>query len=407
MKFIFNNSDVKDVIKEYLDNMNGTDNNYTNILEQLNLLVKLFDDNNYDLNLDDAIEFINYSDGLNKLIKLVYSQNKQRIEKHGLESINLQNSIITMIEAYFIINDIEIVKIQNTYYNEGYLTDDVYKDYVSKLRRVELSKEDEHEILREIKSGDKKQRDMFVENNLLLVISIAKRYVGYGLDFMDLIQEGNMGLIKAIERFDINKGYRFSTYATHWIRSFVARSIANESRLIRIPAHRYEKYVKYSMIRNNYISKFGIEPTIKEMSEYSGIPEDDLMELSKLSELPVSLNSKINNDGEESNELELLVPDNYSLEDEVEKKLSIEEIITFMNYINISEKHIKILLLRYGFYDGHAYTLREIGEMYNVTRERIRQIVNSTLKKIRKSIHLEYIKNNSKGIPYVKSIIKK
>ena len=407
MKFIFNNSDVKDVIKEYLDNMNGTDNNYTNILEQLNLLVKLFDDNNYDLNLDDAIEFINYSDGLNKLIKLVYSQNKQRIEKHGLESINLQNSIITMIEAYFIINDIEIVKIQNTYYNEGYLTDDVYKDYVSKLRRVELSKEDEHEILREIKSGDKKQRDMFVENNLLLVISIAKRYVGYGLDFMDLIQEGNMGLIKAIERFDINKGYRFSTYATHWIRSFVARSIANESRLIRIPAHRYEKYVKYSMIRNNYISKFGIEPTIKEMSEYSGIPEDDLMELSKLSELPVSLNSKINNDGEESNELELLVPDNYSLEDEVEKKLSIEEIITFMNYINISEKHIKILLLRYGFYDGHAYTLREIGEMYNLTRERIRQIVNSTLKKIRKSIHLEYIKNNSKGIPYVKSIIKK
>lgn len=402
MNNLENSSDIKKKLKEFVNKEIDININYADVTEFLNSLSKLVEESNFELSVDDAIELINYSDNLNRAIGFIYNKNKKIIEKSGIESVHLNSTILNFLEAYFVINDIEIEQVFDNYND---ISDDIFKDYISNIHRENLTKEQEHELLRKIKNNDKKAFNTFYENNLLLVISIAKRYNGYGLDFMDLIQEGNIGLIKAIERFDVNRDYKFSTYATYWIRTSIARALANYGRLIRIPVHQYEKYVKYSRIKNEYTNKYGIEPTLDEISNYSDMSKDTILDLEKISEVPVSLNSKINKE-EEKCELEMMIPDDYSLEDEVESKFEKKDLMHFLYSIGLEEKSINVLLLRNGFYNNKIYTLREIAEMYNVTRERIRQIEAAALRRIRNSFHINSIIDYSNNAEKTKQKIR-
>ncbi len=269
-----------------------------------------------------------------------------------------------------------------------------------------LSPKEEIELARRVEKGDEEAREKFIKSNLKLVYSIAKRYKGRGLEFLDLIQEGYIGLIKAIEKFDWRKGNRFSTHATWWIKQAISRALADKSSLIRIPVHCFEKinFMKKSI--KVFKEKYGKEPTLEELSKYTGIKIEELEELKnyefKFFPLDVPLNEL---SGEEIEDLSMYCDyidekNDYTLQDLIEDPNDIEEIIELrfikeelMKIIDtLSDREKKVLILRYGLEDGVSRTLEEVGKIFNVTRERIRQIEGKALRRLRHPIRSKKIK---------------
>ena len=300
---------------------------------------------------------------------------------------------IDMMDDDSISDDEDIDNIDNSFYDNLNLNidygssnvkiNDPVKMYLKEIGRVPLLKADEEiEIAKRIEAGDEEAKNILISSNLRLVVSIAKKYVGRGMLFLDLIQEGNMGLVKAVEKFDYRKGFKFSTYATWWIRQAITRAIADQARTIRIPVHMVETINKLTRIERQLVQDLGRDPTAEEIAaKMEGISPEKVREIKKIAMDPVSLETPIGEEDdshlgdfiEDKNSMSLdQYANNQLLKDEISKALS-----------ELTEREEKVLRLRFGLYDGRTRTLEEVGKEFNVTRERIRQIEAKALRKLK------------------------
>lgn len=265
---------------------------------------------------------------------------------------------------------------------EGIAIDDPVKVYLKEIGRVPLlSPEEEIDLAIRIKDGDEAAKKRLSEANLRLVVSIAKRYLGRGMQFLDLIQEGNLGLIKAVEKFDYTKGFKFSTYATWWIRQAITRAIADQARTIRIPVHMVETINKVKKVSSQLLHTNGHEPSAEEISAELDMPVDKVREIMRVAQEPVSLETPIGE--EEDSHLGDFIPDDDAPapQDAASHTLLKEQLADVLDTLTPREE--KVLSLRFGLEDGRSRTLEEVGKEFNVTRERIRQIEAKALRKLR------------------------
>ena len=265
---------------------------------------------------------------------------------------------------------------------EGVSIEDPVRMYLKEIGKVSLLTADEEiELAKRMEQGDEEAKKRLAEANLRLVVSIAKRYVGRGMLFLDLIQEGNLGLIKAVEKFDYRKGYKFSTYATWWIRQAITRAIADQARTIRIPVHMVETINKLIRVSRQLLQELGREPTPEEIAEEMKMPVERVREILKISQEPVSLETPIGEE-EDSHLGDFIQDDNVPVPaDAAAFTLLKEQLIEVLG--TLTEREQKVLRLRFGLDDGRARTLEEVGKEFNVTRERIRQIEAKALRKLR------------------------
>ena len=265
---------------------------------------------------------------------------------------------------------------------EGVSIEDPVRMYLKEIGKVSLlSADEEIELAKRMEKGDEAAKKRLAEANLRLVVSIAKRYVGRGMLFLDLIQEGNLGLIKAVEKFDYRKGYKFSTYATWWIRQAITRAIADQARTIRIPVHMVETINKLSRVSRQLLQELGREPTPEEIAEEMDMPVDRVREILKISQEPVSLETPIGEE-EDSHLGDFIQDDNVPVPaDAAAFTLLKEQLVEVLS--TLTDREQKVLRLRFGLDDGRARTLEEVGKEFNVTRERIRQIEAKALRKLR------------------------
>ncbi len=265
---------------------------------------------------------------------------------------------------------------------EGIAIDDPVRMYLKEIGKVPLlSSEEEINLAQKIEDGDQGAKKKLAEANLRLVVSIAKRYVGRGMLFLDLIQEGNLGLIKAVEKFDYRKGYKFSTYATWWIRQAITRAIADQARTIRIPVHMVETINKLIRVSRQLLQELGREPQPEEVAKIMEMPVDKVREIMKIAQEPVSLETPIGE--EEDSHLGDFIPDDEAPAPAEAAAFTMlkEQLINVLDTLTPREE--KVLRLRFGLDDGRARTLEEVGKEFNVTRERIRQIEAKALRKLR------------------------
>ncbi|MBQ7161314.1 MAG: RNA polymerase sigma factor RpoD [Clostridia bacterium] len=311
-------------------------------------------------------------------IEKIYDQ----IESSGIEITGYLDTpefqeIEHEVERYESAEDMEQMLAQ-----DGLAIDDPVRMYLKEIGKVPLLETDkEYELAERMAEGDEKAKQELVEANLRLVVSIAKRYVGKGMFFLDLIQEGNLGLMKAVEKFDHKKGYKFSTYATWWIRQAITRSIADQARTIRIPVHMVETIHKVSRVSRQLLQENGREATAEEIAEAMGTSADKVREILKIAQDPVSLETPIGE--EEDSHLGDFIPDDDSPApaEAASYTLLREQLAEVLH--TLSPREEQVLKLRFGLEDGRTRTLEEVGKEFNITRERIRQIEAKALRKLR------------------------
>ena len=261
------------------------------------------------------------------------------------------------------------------------MTDPV-RMYLKEIGKIDLlTSEEEMELAKQIAAGDEEAKKRMVEANLRLVVSVAKHYLGRGMSLLDLIQEGNMGLLKAVEKFDYSKGYKFSTYATWWIRQSITRAVADQARTIRIPVHMVETINRVSRVSRALVQELGREPTLSEISRELGISEDKISEVMKIAQDPVSLETPVGE--EDDSHLGDFIPDGDAQEpaESASYNMLRQQLSEVMR--TLSPRECKVLRLRFGLEDGRAHTLEEVGKEFDVTRERVRQIEAKALRKLR------------------------
>ncbi len=282
------------------------------------------------------------------------------------------------------LKEIEVTKeeLEDLSVPEGISMDDHVKMYLKEIGKVNLlSAEEELELAKRMSEGDEEAKKRLAEANLRLVVSIAKRYVGRGMLFLDLIQEGNLGLIKAVDKFDYTKGYKFSTYATWWIRQAITRAIADQARTIRIPVHMVETINKLVRVSRQMVQELGREPTPEELAKELNMSVEKVREISKISQEPVSLETPIGE--EEDSHLGDFIPDDDAPapSEAASFVLLKEQLVEVLK--TLQPREAKVLKLRFGLEDGRQRTLEEVGKEFDVTRERIRQIEAKALRKLR------------------------
>ncbi|UKI20675.1 MAG: RNA polymerase sigma factor RpoD [Oscillospiraceae bacterium] len=322
-------------------------------------VIDMFDDIEYDLETSEAIYDLLEKNGFKVVSDALPDADLDNI----MQEINAENPSLAAIA-------------------DSIAIDDPVRMYLKEMGRIPLlTGEEEKRIASAIAAGDDSARKELTEANLRLVVSIAKRYVGRGMLFLDLIQEGNMGLIKAVEKFDYTKGYKFSTYATWWIRQAITRAIADQARTIRIPVHMVETINKLSRVKRQLVQELGRDPQPDEIAKEMGVSVEKVREIMKIAQEPVSLETPIGE--EEDSHLGDFIPDD-EMPAPVEAATSTmlnEQLMDVLSSLTPREE--KVLRLRFGIDDGRQRTLEEVGKEFNVTRERIRQIEAKALRKLR------------------------
>ena len=334
--------------------------------------------------LDEAMEEMNFdADTLDKLY--------EELEDNGISfGGELSNEEMSEIE-----NEVEKFgageNMERILEQEGLAIDDPVRLYLKEIGKVPLLTTDrEKELAERMMAGDETAKTELVEANLRLVVSIAKRYVGRGMFFLDLIQEGNLGLMKAVDKFDYTKGYKFSTYATWWIRQAITRAIADQARTIRIPVHMVETIHKVSRYSRQLLQEYGREATAEEIGEKMGMSAEKVREIMKIAQDPVSLETPIGE--EEDSHLGDFIPDDDtpSPAEATSTNILREELEKQLHTLTPREEHV--IKLRFGLYDGRTRTLEEVGKEFDITRERIRQIEAKALRKLRHPSRARHLK---------------
>ncbi|MDF2486559.1 MAG: polymerase, sigma 70 subunit, RpoD family [Herbinix sp.] len=300
------------------------------------------------------------------------------LDKHNVDVLRISEED----EEDIILDEEEELEPLDLTIPEGISIEDPVRMYLKEIGKVPLLNADEEiELARRMEDGDDYAKKRLAEANLRLVVSIAKRYVGRGMLFLDLIQEGNLGLIKAVEKFDYRKGYKFSTYATWWIRQAITRAIADQARTIRIPVHMVETINKLTRVQRQLLQELGREPSPEEISAVMNMPVERVREIQKISQEPVSLETPIGEE-EDSHLGDFIQDENVPVPaDAAAFTLLKEQLVEVLG--TLTEREQKVLRLRFGLDDGRARTLEEVGKEFNVTRERIRQIEAKALRKLR------------------------
>ena len=310
----------------------------------------------------------------------------EHLEKSGIDVLRITNDDDDDVidDEEIMLSEEDEVDMENIDLSvpDGISIEDPVRMYLKEIGKVPLlSAEEEIELAQRMEEGDEDAKKRLAEANLRLVVSIAKRYVGRGMLFLDLIQEGNLGLIKAVEKFDYRKGYKFSTYATWWIRQAITRAIADQARTIRIPVHMVETINKLIRVSRQLLQELGREPLPEEIAEEMNLPVERVREILKISQEPVSLETPIGEE-EDSHLGDFIQDDNVPVPaDAAAFTLLKEQLVEVLS--TLTEREQKVLRLRFGLDDGRARTLEEVGKEFNVTRERIRQIEAKALRKLR------------------------
>ena len=323
--------------------------------------------------LDAAMEEMDYDiDSLDKLYESLEDSGVPLPELSGSEMSEIENEVEQFGNSE---------NMQRILEQEG-LVDDPVRLYLKEIGRVPLLTSDrEHELAELMAEGDIEAKKALVEANLRLVVSIAKRYVGRGMFFLDLIQEGNLGLMKAVDKFDYTKGYKFSTYATWWIRQAITRAIADQARTIRIPVHMVETIHKVSRYSRQLLQEYGREATAEEIGEKMGMSAEKVREIMKIAQDPVSLETPIGEE-EDSHLGDFIQDEDTPAPADAASQTILREVIEReLHTLTPREEHV--IKLRFGLYDGRTRTLEEVGQEFNITRERIRQIEAKALRKLR------------------------
>ncbi len=332
--------------------------------------------------LDAAMEEMDYDiDSLDKLYESLEDSGVPLPELSGSEMSEIENEVEQFGNSE---------NMQRILEQEG-LVDDPVRLYLKEIGRVPLLTSDrEHELAERMAEGDIEAKKALVEANLRLVVSIAKRYVGRGMFFLDLIQEGNLGLMKAVDKFDYTKGYKFSTYATWWIRQAITRAIADQARTIRIPVHMVETIHKVSRYSRQLLQEYGREATAEEIGEKMGMSAEKVREIMKIAQDPVSLETPIGEE-EDSHLGDFIQDEDTPAPADAASQTILREVIEReLHTLTPREEHV--IKLRFGLYDGRTRTLEEVGQEFNITRERIRQIEAKALRKLRHPSRARHLK---------------
>lgn len=310
-------------------------------------------------------EAANLENGLAESVKLI-----DELEKSGVVITDKEDPDLAAAES---LKDTPVEEIN---------VDDSVRMYLKEIGKVPLLNADqEQELAKRMLDGDPDAKDVLIESNLRLVVSIAKKYMNRGLSLLDLIQEGNIGLIKAVDKFDYSMGFKFSTYATWWIRQAISRAIADQARTIRIPVHMVETINKLNRVERQLVQELGREPDTKELAAKMGMSEEKIREIQKISQDPVSIDKPVGEE-EDSHLVDFIASDETASPDEiVARDLLKEELSKVLN--ELSEREAKVLRRRFGLDDGRQRTLEEVGREFGVTRERIRQIEAKAIRKLR------------------------
>ena len=309
------------------------------------------------------------------------------LEENNVDVLNITDDEEDIVDDEILLDtdvepDVDVEQLEMNIGADGVSIEDPVRMYLKEIGKVPLlSADEETELARRMEEGDEEAKKKLAEANLRLVVSIAKRYVGRGMLFLDLIQEGNLGLIKAVEKFDYSKGYKFSTYATWWIRQAITRAIADQARTIRIPVHMVETINKLVRVQRQLLQELGREATPEEIAEKMDIPVERVREIQKISQEPVSLETPIGEE-EDSHLGDFLPDENVPVPDEAAAFTMLKE---QLNEVlgTLTDREQRVLKLRFGLDDGKARTLEEVGKEFKVTRERIRQIEAKALRKLR------------------------
>lgn len=385
-KLLDHNESIR-ILNNYIQITVKKTDDYNVIMKQIRALNSFLEKYNYVPTPEVLIELINKNENLNDLIKIIFLKNKDMIVSGDIEKLTDNNTLILLLEAYCLINNIEIKQSEenNIYYDDDLKLTDSVKIYLREIGEYPLlSIEQQRDLALKILEGDNKARELFINSNLRLVVNVARRYIGNGLTFLDLIQEGNLGLITAVDKYDVKKGFNFSTYAIWWIRQAITKAIEYKGRTIRIAAHVYEKVQLYKKVFRNLEIKLNREPTINEIADEMELSVSEVSDLQQLQIDVVSINAII--EDEKRTELEdFIVSTDESPEDIATKENMKHDINNLLISCNLKSRERDILILRYGLDGKEPMTLVEIGKIYNLTRERVRQIESNALKKIRKS----------------------
>lgn len=396
------------IIDNYISQKFTEVNNYKDSIKYLTQLTTFFE--KYDIipHPELITELVNKNELFTQIIELIIRKFHSQITSGKLETIFDNSSLILIIETYCMLKNIKINEVDD-YNNDSYdyETKDSVRHYLKEIGRIPmLSVEKEREVAKQVAKGDTQAKQLLIESNLRLVVSMAKKYVGRGLPFLDLIQEGNLGLMKAADRYDVNRGFRFSTYATWWIKQAIIKAIKNNGRNIRIPVYMQEDIQLYRRIVNKLEIKLNRQPTIKEIADEMKLPISRVTKLYNLQSDTVSINTLIGDDSD--SELEDLIPASEENPEDIAMNNSLKyEIRKLFDDCHLKEKEISVIMLRYGFNDKKPMTLEEIGKKLHITRERVRQIESGAIKKLKNPKYIKafvaYMQNPDKALESLQS----